>query len=167
MKKNIATVIICTIILVAIVIMGNVTPINGYYDSVEQLREFEKELYDSATLIHTYVLLDKHVDFIIDKDDNYCVIEIDKKQTPFGEKYVKGTWSSRSMTDAVSEDVQMYEQSGILDFTSLPHFGRKSKSRLFHCFAPHNATVLDTDVRTIAFSHNDSQFLLCLKISAQ
>lgn len=167
MTKIAARIFFLGIVIVAVLMTVSIidSSYDGYY-SINQLRKIERDIYESATLIHTYELSDKYVDFVIDKDDNFCVIKIAATQTPFGNKYSIASMSSRPMTYAVKDDMEMHEQSEILDFTLLPHFGQESGFKLYYCFAPDDWLITDEEIETAAFSYKGEPLLLCLKLEA-
>lgn len=166
MKKTRATVIYIVsivLIIIAFLIVTHYTSANGYYSSTEQLRLSEK-LYDSATIIYTQEMADRYVDFIVDKDDNFCVIEINMISTWFGQKNKMGVWSTKPMSDKIRNDVFLYDPSEKLFFTQLPHFFNKPKVNLLHCVAHDGSEIGDETVKTVPFTYKDKQYLLCLKL---
>ena len=166
MTKKALSLLCVGIVIALIYVIVSFSPLNGYYFSVEQLRKGEN-IYISSTIIHTLEMPDKYFDFIIDSDDNYCVIEINKKDTLFGQRYVKGTWSSKSMYDAVTEDINLYEQTGALDFTSFPHFGNIPEVKMSHCFAPSDYDIVQDDIQVTEFTYDGVQYLLCIKLEGE
>lgn len=155
-----ATALVLGYILIAI--LTHYTSANGYYSSVEQLRERE-ELYESATLIYSQETLDRYYDFIIDKDDNYCVIQVYKKSTWLGQKYNVGPWSTKPMSNLIRDDVLLYNSSETPDFTWSPYFFNKPKVNLLHCVAHGDSVIGDETVTTVPFTYGGKEYLLCLK----
>ena len=166
MKKVIATAISIASVVLIIIAFGiatHYTSANGYYSSIEQLRAVEKE-YNSSTIIYTQEMADRYVDFIIDKDDNYWVIQIEKRSTWLGQKYRKGVSLTKPMSALIRDDVFLYDQSKTLNFMWLSHlFSKKPKVNLLYCVAHGDSEIGDETVKTVPFTYKDKQYLLCLK----
>ena len=167
MKKTRATVISAVSIILLVIIFEIVTHFtsaNGYYTGIDQLRAHEK-MYDSSTVFYTQEMADRYVDFLVDKDDNFCAVEISKKSTWLGMKYSIGVSSVRPISDMIRYDVFLYDKSETPHFTGLPNmFGKKPKVNLLYCVAQDGSEFSDETVKTVPFTYNENQYLLCIKL---